>query len=103
MPIDQFSYRLDPYRANYNALYPTGESRWESFAQDVVRAIDVGVNRLSLSRNKLSAHNPSSIILRMLADGLQVQEGAFRCIALFLDDHLDPCQFGLVGQHVDEG
>jgi hypothetical protein len=32
MPIGQFSYRLDPYRANYNALYPTGESRWESFA-----------------------------------------------------------------------
>ena len=32
MPIDQFSYRLDLYRANYNALDPTGESRWECFA-----------------------------------------------------------------------
>jgi hypothetical protein len=39
MPIDQFSYRLDPYRANYNALYPTGESRGECFAKDFVRAV----------------------------------------------------------------
>ena len=39
MPIDQFSYRLDLYRANYNALYPTGESRWKSFAKDVGRAV----------------------------------------------------------------
>jgi hypothetical protein len=32
MPIDRFSYRLDPYRANYKALNSTSESRWESFA-----------------------------------------------------------------------
>lgn len=38
----------------------------------------------------------------MLADGLQIQEGAFRRVALFLDDHLDPCQLGFVGQHVDK-
>jgi hypothetical protein len=40
MPVDQFSYRLNPYRANYNALYPTGESRWESFALDRVDDFD---------------------------------------------------------------
>jgi hypothetical protein len=32
MPVDQFSYGLDPYRANYNTLYPMGECRWECFA-----------------------------------------------------------------------
>jgi hypothetical protein len=45
MPIDQFSDRLDLYWANYNALDPTGESRWECLTKNVVRAIDVGVNR----------------------------------------------------------
>ena len=39
----------------------------------------------------------------MLADRLQIQEGAFGGIAFFLDDHLDACQLSLVGQHVDEG
>jgi len=48
MPFDQFSYRLNLYRANYNALDPTGESRWVCLAYYVVRAIDVGVNRVVL-------------------------------------------------------
>jgi len=38
----------------------------------------------------------------MLADGLQIQEGAFGCIPFFLDDDMDPGQLGLVCQHVDE-
>jgi len=101
--MDQFSYGLDPDRANYNALYPTGECRWECFAQDIIRAIHIRVYGLSLSRDELSAHHPSTAILRMFADGFQVQERAFRGVALVLYDHLDPGQLGLVGQHVNEG
>src|SRR5271157_727421 len=103
MPVDQFSYGLDPYRANYNALYPAGESRRESFAQDIVRGIHIRVDALPLSRDELSPLDPLSAVDCMLADGLQIQEGAFRGIPLFQDDHLDPRQLGLVGQHVDEG
>jgi hypothetical protein len=47
MPVDQFSCRLNPYRANYNALYPTGECRWESFTQNIVCGIEVGVDQVS--------------------------------------------------------
>jgi len=39
----------------------------------------------------------------MLADGLQIQEGAFGGITFFLDNHFNPGQLGFVGQHVDEG
>ena len=39
----------------------------------------------------------------MLADRLQIQEGAFGSIPFFLDDHLAACQLSLLGQHVDEG
>ena len=38
----------------------------------------------------------------ILAEGLQIQEGAFQGIPIFLDDDLDPGKLGLVGQHVDE-
>ena len=72
MPIDQFLYRLDPYRANYNALYPTGESRWECLAKDVVRSIDVGMNKLALSGNKLCPCYPLPAINCMLVDGFHI-------------------------------
>jgi len=68
---------LNPYRVNYNALHPTGESRWESLAENVVKGIDVSLNALSLGRNELGAPYPPSTIGRMAADGLQVQEGDF--------------------------
>ena len=47
MPIDQFSHRLNLYQANHDAFHPTGECQWESFAQDIVKDIDAGVNELS--------------------------------------------------------
>src|SRR5271157_1266150 len=98
LPLD----KTYPYRANYNALYPAGESRRESLAQDIVRGIHIRVDQLPLSRDELSPLDPPPAVDRMLADGLQIQKGAFRGIFLFLDDHLDPGQLGLVGQHVDE-
>src|SRR5271157_2142707 len=98
LPLD----KTYPYRANYNALYPAGESRRECLAQDIVRAIHIRMNGLTLSRNKLSPGNPPSPIDGVLSDRFQIQEGTLGGIALFLDDHPDPGQLGLVGQHVHE-
>jgi hypothetical protein len=59
--------------------------------------VDIRLNGLSLSRDEVSVDDPSRAILGMLADGLQVQGGAFRNVALVLDDHLDPAILDLTG------
>jgi len=60
------------------------------------------MNCVSLSGIEFSASDPASTIYGVLADRLQVKEGAFGGIALLLENYFDPGQLGLVGQHADE-
>jgi len=39
-----------------------------------------------MGRDKFAALDPSTAILGMLADGLQIQEGAFGCIPFYDSD-----------------
>ena len=92
MPIDQvFSLDgLEPSRANYNALCPTGEGRWECIAQNVVRGIHICMNRATIGRHELGPQDALPTIVGMVAYGLQVQKGAFGGVAFIANDDLDP-------------
>ncbi len=103
MPVLQFSHGLDPYWANYNALYPSRKSGRECMPQNVVRPIHVGVNRAAIRSHERGPLDAAATIGGLLADRLQVQEGALRGVAFFLDDDPDAGQCGFVGQHLDEG
>lgn len=74
----------------------------DRLAQDVVGAIDIGIDQPPITGPKQAALNSLALIGLVFADGFKVEKGTFGGIGLFLLDDPDTGQFGLVGQHVDE-
>ncbi len=72
-------------------------------AQDIVGAIHVRMDPAAIGRDEGGTRHAPTAVGGMFADGFQVKERAFRGVAFFLDQDLDPGQFGFVGQQADEG
>lgn len=91
-----------PQGANYNALYPVGESRRDCFSNQVIGRIDIGVDEPPIRRLEQAAGDALAQVDGLLADSFQVQETAFASVAFLLVDDPDTGQHRFVGDQLNE-
>jgi hypothetical protein len=56
----------------------------------------------SIGGSEQATFHPLAYIAIMMVDWLQVKKAALTGVAFFHQKHLNPHQFGFVGQHLDE-
>src|SRR5579859_4093789 len=93
---------INPYRLNYGSPYPVGKSIRDYFSQNVITSVDIGVDVLTRTGAKQPSLEALASIVFMLADFLQVEEGAFAGVGFFAQDDLDTDQGSFVGEYLDE-
>ncbi len=94
--------RVDPYRLNYGSPYPVCKSSRDYFRQNGVRAIDIGLNQVSIRGAEQTTVNTLAHVLRVLTYWFKVQERACAGMRLRRGDHPDADQRGFISQPVDK-
>src|SRR5262249_32584447 len=98
----------NPDRVNYDTPYPVAKGVRDSFAHNVVRAIDVGVEASPIARAIQPALEAPPTEDRGRMGGIvdreriSVEEAGLTGVALLGNLHLNAHQFGLVAQYLDE-
>src|SRR5262249_9128857 len=92
----------DPDRVNYHTPYPVAEGVRDYFSQNIVRAVDVGVEATPIGGLEQSAFDAFANIDVMLSHRLQVEEAAQGSVVLLAHHDADADQLRLVTQHLDE-
>src|SRR5579862_8032746 len=73
-----------------------------NFADDVVCAVQVGLNGAPVTRSKQSSLDPFAQVGLVLAYVLTIQETAFAGVTLLVQGHANAHAFGFVSEHLDE-
>jgi hypothetical protein len=79
---------------NDNTLYPL-ESLGECFGDDIVCAVDIGVDQRAIGGPEQTAPDPPSGIPRPFLGRLSIQEAAFRSVAFLLTETWMPASCAL--------
>ena len=91
-----------PDGVNYHTRSPLAESIRDHFRDDVIGAIDIGVELLARGSTKQPPLHPFAEIGGMMADGFTVQKAALAGMALLDEDDPDTHQRSFVSQQGDE-
>jgi hypothetical protein len=92
----------DPDGVNYHTRYPVAKGVRDYFAQNVVRAVDVGIEAASTPGAKQPTLDARASVDLMLSDGFEIKEAAPGGVALLSHDDPYAHQFRLVAQDPNE-
>lgn len=81
---------------------PSREGVWDCFADDIVRAIHIGIDASAVAGTEQASFDPLASVGFLLLDRLVIQKAALAGIGLFGDDDPNAYQFGFIGQHLNE-
>lgn len=101
-------YAVHPHRVNYIAPYSLCKRIGSTFANDIIRPVDIGIDgppARGLAETALALPAERRLILsfRIIGrQGVEIEKAGFTGIALFGHDHLHTHRFGLVSQQLDE-
>src|SRR5258708_1862017 len=83
-------------------LWHSVKAKWRYAAEDVVGAIEIGLNSTAIAGSKQAALDSVNQICGMFADRLTVKETALASVALFDDRHANADELRFIGQHLNE-
>ncbi len=90
------------YWTDCHALYPLPEGVRDCFSENIVAAIDIGMDASAGAGTEQAPRDPLAQVLLVVTDRLLVQKAVLASVAFLLQDDPYAYQSRFIGEHLDE-